>query len=213
MSHNDQIKSITFVARPPCHLKNAADDSFLAAVAKTVSKRKAGNHAVIRVASVRDIDLELSAILTADHPGQLRVQLVGHGRSGALALGAHWIAERDVYAQAFKYPYYVLDTNPAALGLLSKHAGKLAKLTLVGCNIGAAASFGYAINGRTLTYTLTELLRCPVLGADDVVSANDFDARGWYAPRADRRSPSGWEWMPEGPPVWIEHAERRKKVA
>jgi hypothetical protein len=93
---------------------------------------------------------------------------------------------------------------------------------LVGCNIGSANSVGYPINGRTLTYTLAELLHCTVLGADDVVGPDEFDDRGWYAPRDTRRSPKGWRWVEAAPPVWMDaDAEpvpepvpvRRSKVA
>src|SRR5262249_23831585 len=98
----------------------------------------------------------------------------------------------------------VLDTNPAALGLLAKYAGKVSEVMLVGCNIGSASSFGYAINGRTLTYTLAEMLRCLVRGADDVVAPDEFDARGWYAPGPQRRRPKGWRWIESRPPVWTD---------
>jgi hypothetical protein len=102
--------------------------------------------------------------------------------------------------------------------LLSKHAGKISELMLVGCNIGSANAVGYPINGRTLTYTLAELLRSTVLGADDVVGPDEFDERGWYAPRANRRTPKGWRWVEAAPPVWTASDAdpmpgRRTKVA
>src|ERR1044071_4861727 len=58
-----------------------------------------------------------------------------------------------------------------------------------------ARALGYAINGRTLTYTLSEMLRCLVRGADDVVSPDEFDTRGWYTPGPHHRRPKGWPWV------------------
>jgi hypothetical protein len=75
---------------------------------------------------------------------------------------------------------------------------------LVGCNIGSATSFGYAVNGRTLTYTLAELLRCVVRGADDVVSPDELDPKGWYAPNPHHKRPKGWRYVEDLPPVWVD---------
>jgi hypothetical protein len=212
MKPHDKIKIITFVASPPSDMKDAVDNPFISGVIRTLSTKQAGN-LVVKVSSVRDIDLELCKHLPADGKGRIRAQIVGHSMSGMLALGAHWFSEHDAHLRGFKFPYYVLDTNPAALGLLSKHAGKLSELMLVGCNIGSATSYGYAVSGRTLTYTLTELLRCSVLGADDVVAPAELDARGWYSPFAHRRGPKGWQWAGDAPPIWTEQSEPRSKVA
>ncbi|HEU4735046.1 MAG TPA: hypothetical protein VFT22_44450 [Kofleriaceae bacterium] len=129
---------------------------------------------------------------------------MGHSLSGILSLGASWMADAEVATAAFKYPYYALDTNPSALGLLAKYAGKISEVMLVGCNIGSASSYGYAINGRTLTYTLAELLRCLVRGADDLVSPDEFDAQGWYEPNLSHRRAKGWRWVDARPPVWVD---------
>jgi hypothetical protein len=209
MKHNDQARIITFMAAAPPDLKDAAENPFLRGVIKTLSS--CPGHQSVRVSSVRDLDLELCKVLNGK--ARVRVQIIGHSMSGMLALGAHWLPEQEFHLRAFRFPYYVLDTTPSALGLLSKHAGKLAEVMLVGCNIGSSTSFGYAINGRTLTYTLTELLRCSVRGADDVVAPDEFDARGWYAPRPNRRSPKGWQWVDDAAPVWIEHSAASTRVA
>lgn len=206
MIQSDHPNIITFVAGPPPGTAGATDDAFIDAALKTLASKKATRNRIVRVSSMRDIDLELSAILSDRAKDRIRVQIVGHSLSGGLALGAFWIPAAEVQARAFRFPYYILDTNPAALGLLSKHASKISELMLVGCNIGSATSVGYPINGRTLTYTLAELLRCTVLGADDVIGPDEFDARGWYAPRTNRRSPKGWRWSEATPPLWVEAA-------
>jgi hypothetical protein len=204
---SDQPDTITLVAAPPIEpgfrIEPAAN-AFIDQVVQNLASKKAAGHRVVRVGSVRQADLELAKLLPRGSRTQVRLQVIGHSISGVLSLGASWLPEDEVAVTAFAAPHLVLDTNPAALGLLAKYAGKLTEVMLVGCNVGSATSFGYAINGRTLTYTLAELLRCRVLGADDVVSPDELDARGWYAPAAHHRRPKGWRWSEAAPPAWIE---------
>jgi hypothetical protein len=204
MRVSDQPEIVTLVAGPPDGITGPVDNSFIDDALETLAQRKATSNRIVRVSSVRDIDLALAKVLHAEFKGTIRLQIVGHSISGLLSLGASWIPDADMHATAFRYPYYVLDTNPAALGLLAKYAGKISEVMLVGCNIGSASSFGYAINGRTLTYTLAEMLRCLVRGADDVVAPDEFDARGWYAPKTHHRRPKGWRWVESTPPVWTD---------
>jgi hypothetical protein len=213
MIQSDQPEIITLVAWPSGDIKGdikrdikaKSDNVFIDAVLDTLASKGMTTHRIIKVSSVRDIDVALSNILlNPKFKGKIRLQIIGHGLAGVLALGALWIPDEEIQEKAFAYPFYVLDTNPAALGLLAKFAGKIAMVTLVSCNIGSSSSFGYAINGRTLTYTLAELLQCVVLGADDVVAPNEFDARGRYEPSEHRRKPKGWRWVRDRPPMWIE---------
>lgn len=204
MSQTDQPEIITLVANPPVGTVGSTDNNFIDAVLQTLSSKKAATNKIARTASVRDMDLELGKVLSDHAPGKVRLQIVGHSLSGMMSLGASWIPEADMVGRAFRYPYYVLDTNPVSLGLLAKYVGRISEVLLVGCNIGSASSFGYAINGRTLTYTLAELLRCLVRGADDVVAPDEFDELGWYAPSAHHRRPKGWRWVEAMPPVWTD---------
>jgi hypothetical protein len=203
MRVSDQPETVTLVACPPPGTAGSVANSFIDDALEELAQRKATSNRIIRVCSVRDVDIELGKILTAAFKGTIRLQIIGHSISGLLSLGASWIPEDDMVT-AFRYPYYVLDTNPASLGLLAKYAGKISEVMLVGCNIGSASSLGYAINGRTLTYTLAELLRCLVRGADDVVAPDEFDTRGWYTPNAQHRRPKGWRWVDAMPPVWTD---------
>jgi hypothetical protein len=218
MIQSNQATIVTLVAAPAPETKGPTDNPFIDAALQTLESKHAPGHQIARVSSVRDIDLELGKILSDSLKGPIRLQIIGHSLSGGLALGAFWLAESELPARASRFPYYVLDTNPASLGLLSKHAGKISELMLVSCDIGSAVTSGHAINGRTLTYTLAELLHCTVRGADDVVAPDEFDARGWYAPRAHRRGPKGWHWVESAPPVWTEASHEpargaRTKVA
>jgi hypothetical protein len=204
MRVSDQPDTVTLVASPPPGTPGPTDNAFIDDTLASLSRKTPSGTRVVRAASVRDIDLELGKILHDDFRGVVRVQIVGHSISGMLSLGASWIPDGEMQARAFRYPYHVLDTNPASLGLLAKYVGKISEVMLVGCNIGSASSFGYAINGRTLTYTLSEMLRCLVRGADDVVSPNEFDTRGWYTPGPQHRRPKGWRWVESRPPVWTD---------
>ncbi|MBC7978586.1 MAG: hypothetical protein H7138_26675 [Myxococcales bacterium] len=204
MIQSDQPETVTVVATPPAGTTGATDNNFIDRVVEVLASRGSATNRIVQASCVRDMDVALSKIITRRFKGTLRLQIVGHSISGMLSLGASWMPEHQVATQAFVYPYYVLDTNPAALGLLAKYAGKISEVLLVGCNIGSASSFGYAINGRTLTYTLAELLRCLVKGADDVVSPDEFDARGWYTPALHHRRPKGWRWVEAMPPVWTD---------
>jgi hypothetical protein len=204
MMLSEQPEIVTVVASPPPGTGGPTDNNFIDAALETLGDKKASCNRIIRAASVRDMDLELGKILSDRFKGTIRLQIVGHSISGMLSLGASWIPDTEIMPRAFKFPHYVLDTSPAALGLLAKYAGKISELMLVGCNVGSASSFGYAVNGRTLTYTLAELLRCLVRGADDVVAPDEFDARGWYAPSAHRRRPKGWRWVESAPPMWTD---------
>jgi len=204
MLQSDQPEIVTLMASPPAGTVGSTDNNFIDAALQTLRSKTATRNRIIRVASVRDADLELGKILSGDLGGKVRLQIVGHSLSGVLSLGASWIPEAEMVAKAFRYPYYVLDTNPASLGLLAKYAGKISEVMLVGCNVGSASSFGYAINGRTLTYTLAELLRCLVRGADDIVAPDEFDADGWYEPGERHRRPKGWRWAEAMPPAWAD---------
>jgi len=201
---NKQPEIVTLVASPPADTVGTTDNFFIDKTLRTLSSKNSPANRIVRAASIRDVDLELGRILPDHFTGQIRLQIVGHSLSGALSLGASWIPAADMVAKAFRYPYYVLDTNPASLGLLAKYAGKISEVMLVGCNVGSASSFGYAINGRTLTYTLAELLRCLVRGADDIVDPGEFDAHGWYEPAEAHRRPKGWRWTEGMPPVWTD---------
>lgn len=192
---------VTVLAGPPERpTRDPGPDDFVNAALTQIQDR---SRRLLRASSVLELDLALAKLFEEKPNRRISLQLVGHGASGLLHLGAPWLSEGDFFDNAFRYPFYVLDTNPAALGLLSQYAGRLADVMLVACEVGAESPHGYGINGRTLTYTLAELLRCPVRGADDVVAPDEFDQHGDYHPLYDHRAPTGWKWRRSGPPTWI----------
>jgi hypothetical protein len=197
---SDQPKTVTLVASPPPETDNGGlDQTFRVLSAKGVRSNE-----IRRVASVSEIDIALGNILTASFKGTVRLQIIAHAIPGSMCLGARWTDTGIHDLAAFAFPFLVLDTNPTALGLLAKFAGKLSEVMLVGCHVGSTTSFGHAINGRTLTYTLAELLRCKVCGADDDVAPDEYDEQGWYAPAPQHRRPKGWRWSDASPPLWTD---------
>ena len=197
---SDQPKTVTLVASPPPETDNGGlDQTFQVLTAKRVR-----SNLIARITSVSDIDIALSNLLTPAFRGTVRLQIIGHAIPGSMCLGARWTDSGIHDPGAFAFPFLVLDTNPTALGLLAKFAGKLSEVMLVGCHVGSTTSFGHAINGRTLTYTLTELLRCKVCGADDDVAPDEYDDQGWYAPAPQHRRPKGWRWSDASPPLWTD---------
>jgi len=204
MRQSDQPEIVTVVASPAAGTTGSTDNSFIDAALASLASRGAHANRLVRASSVRDLDIELGKILSGSFKGTIRLQIVGHSISGKLSLGGSWLPPNEVAWRGSEPPFYVLDTNPMSLGLLSKYAGKISEAMLVGCNVGSASSYGYAINGRTLTYTLAELFRCVVRGADDVVAPDEFDAHGWYAPNPHHRRAKGWRWVDALPPVWVD---------
>jgi hypothetical protein len=197
---SDQPKTVTLVADPPPETDNGGLDQTF----QLLSARGLHNHEIRRVASVSEIDIALSDVFTPAFKGTVRLQIIGHAIPGSICLGAMWTDTGIHDPAAFAFPFLVLDTSPTALGLLAKFAGKLSEVMLVGCHVGSTTSFGHAINGRTLTYTLAELLRCKVCGADDDVAPDEYDEQGWYAPAPQHRRPKGWRWSEASPPLWTD---------
>jgi hypothetical protein len=190
---------VTIVATP--REEDVAQNELVDAILDTMRERGVQVH---RATSVRDIAFPILDDLVRNNPGRLlSVQIIGHAISGQLFLGASWMTPQERQRLAKKFPFYILDTDPESLGLLARYAGHLADVTLVGCNVGSVSSYGYAINGRTLTFTLAELFRCTVRGADDQVHPDEFDDDGVYSPDTIHRRPTGWRWRDTEPPEWL----------
>ncbi|HEX3761901.1 MAG TPA: hypothetical protein VHW23_24545 [Kofleriaceae bacterium] len=205
MIRNEAPDIVTVVACPP---EGAAPgdihNNFIDEVMQTLTARKAASTRIVRAATMVDLDLRLGEILTSQLRGRVKLQIIGHSFSGALLLGAAWLATSELFDDTFNPPFHALTPDPRAMGCLVSHADKIQEVMLVGCNVGSDSSYGYPFNGRTLLYALAELLQCAVRGADDMVSPDEFDARGWYAPGAGKRRPHGWQWVECSHPMWLD---------
>jgi hypothetical protein len=196
---------VTMVACPPeGAAPTTVHNNFIDEVMQALTAKQATGMRILRAATMRDLDLRLGEVLTPQLRGQVRLQIVGHSFSGALLLGAAWLATGELFNETFNPPFHALTPDPRALGCLVNYAGKIQEVMLVGCNVGSDTTYGYPFNGRTLIYALAELLQCAVRGADDMVSPEEFDARGWYAPGPGKRRPHGWQWLANSHPVWID---------
>jgi hypothetical protein len=183
-----RTKPLTIIGGRPSETYGplANDNGFLDKITVRLAK-----FAPKRAASVVDIAELLDAETKSEVP--LSVQIIGHAISGQLLLGAPYIGDEDKHRA---WPYFVIDTTPSSLGFLSRHAGKLDELLLVGCNVGTSLS-DWPVNGRSLLYCLSETLRCRVAGAITTVSLEAFDDCGRYCgPRAC------WSWSEPGPPTF-----------
>lgn len=196
---------VTVVACPPEDTSPAIiHNNFIDKAMRTLTAKKAADNRILRAATVHDMEKQLSNILPHDSPCRIKLQIVGHSLSGALLLGAAWLPSSGFWPAAHNFPFYAVTPDPMVLGLLALHVGKFKEVMVVGCNVGSDSSYGYAMNGRTLTYALTEVLQCQVRGADDLVSPDDFDAYGWYTPGPGKRQPQGWQWVEASHPEWVD---------
>ncbi|MEQ1735266.1 MAG: hypothetical protein ABL886_02405 [Rhodoglobus sp.] len=159
---------------------------------------------VMRAKHIEDVALRITEAWNDPKRNgrKLALQIVGHGVSGVLHLGSSWLENQleIVYAD----PFYCLDTNPWSLGFLGEHRGKFDQITLVACRVGAGDADGYAINGRTLVYTLCEHLQTKVVAAMDANDPSEYDQQtGDYKPSVNHLRPCSWEWISsDTPPVY-----------
>lgn len=156
------------------------------------TRSQAHDHMLVKVSSVIQIVDWLDAYFDNSAPKEeerLRVQIVGHAQSGAISLGASWAPPEEW----FKNPYLIFNSNPRLLLFLARFTGRIKEVMLAGCFVGSWISNGFEINGRTLLFTLAEMWKCKVRGANEAVSAKGFNpTTGWY--KGEKILPVGWAW-------------------
>ena len=205
MIRREAPEIVTVVACAPEGAAGATThNNFIDEVMVALTAKKAACTRILRAATMHELDVQLGKVLPPQFHGRVKLQIVGHSFSGALLLGAAWLATSEMFADTFNPPFHALTPDPRALGCLRNYAGQIQEAMLVGCNVGSDSSYSYPLNGRTLLYALAELLQCAVRGADDLVSPEEFDARGWYTPGPGQRRPHGWQWVENSHPVWID---------
>jgi hypothetical protein len=132
--------------------------------------------------------LDIAAVLGARKTTPTTVQIVGHGAPGALALGYYWVPR---YTDDATGPYYLLDSNPYAYGLLSTCIDKSTRVVIAGCEVGSDESGPLVAGGSTLVFSLYRMWGCDVFAADDMVTSNDFE-NGYFVGSSIGMTASGW---------------------
>src|SRR5215468_7089975 len=101
---SDQPKIVTLVASPPPETDNGGVDQTF----RVLSAKGLHDNEIRRVASVSEIDVALSSILTASFKGTVRLQIIGHAIPGSMCLGARWTDTGIHDRAAFAFPFLVL---------------------------------------------------------------------------------------------------------
>ncbi|HET7505851.1 MAG TPA: hypothetical protein VFK02_32755 [Kofleriaceae bacterium] len=105
------------------------------------------------------------------------IQIVGHGAPGMLALGYYWDSK---YTDTDQGPFYLLDSNPYAYGILEPFVRPPTRVILAGCNVGSNHSSRLVARGSSLIFDLHAMWGCDVLAADGLVGPENFAADGRY---------------------------------
>jgi Domain of unknown function (DUF4347) len=145
--------------------------------------------APIPVASLVDIarhlnDLEDREIDT--------IQIIGHGAPGMLALGYYWDSR---YTDDDSGPFYLLDSNPYAYGVLQEAVKPSTRVILVGCNVGSNVPSPMIARGSSLIFDLHAMWGCDVLAADVNIGPSSF-ADGRYVGSAQGYVRGRWRKSP-----------------
>ena len=171
--------------------KKAVPTGLLAA---PVSAAKLPEHMIVRVSSVEAIAQWVSTYNRLVHdPSNLRIQIVGHGYYGHIALGWFWDQSTPLYSP----PYPSFDSNPNAIGQLSFYKAFIDEIMLAGCYVANPYYSLDVTDGRTLLFALSEMLGCRARGAVISVDPTQFDDHAWYVGKKGAR-PIGWRGTPKG---------------
>jgi hypothetical protein len=176
-----KTKLITFLACPADHeaaqngpldgnLAVAEFDKLFTASVKNDAKKETRYE---RAASLLAIARSLSKL---PEPPEV-IQIVGHGAPGMLALGYYWDSK---YTDNDQGPFYLLDSNPYAYGILERFVRSPTRVILVGCNVGSNHNSRLVARGSSLIFDLHAMWGCDVLAADDLVGPENFSEDGRY---------------------------------
>jgi hypothetical protein len=168
-------KDFMVAQRPHDFTKDSMDVAIDEVVKKLENAQPAGS--VKRADSLKAIAEVLEADNKMNPPPEPPdvIQIIGHGAAGVLSLGFHW---DQIYARGRHGPVFMLDSSPYTYGVLSGLVAPTTTVLILGCQVGAAdaaPSAGFA-DGLTLLIDLARMFRCRVLGANEFITADHFDA-------------------------------------
>jgi hypothetical protein len=159
---------VTFIARPAKGVSPIPPDGDNAI--EQIRKAIEPYVGIREVSSLAEIARELSELEFKPET----VQFIGHGAPGSLSLGYFW--DPSKYTDDDGGPFYLLDSNPYAYGLLMSFVSAPTTVLLAGCNITSSTQPSPMIaDGRALVSDLYAMWSCDVLAADDFVGPSDFD--------------------------------------
>jgi len=131
------------------------------------------------------------------------IQIIGHGSPGMLSLGYFWDSK---YTDGDWGPFYLLDSNPYAYGVLMYDVKPPTRVLLAGCDLTADRASPMIADGRALVTDLHAMWGCDVLAADDLVGPENFES-GMFV--GSMRGYVGEEWKAlPGKPVPVELVDR-----
>jgi len=162
-------KDITFIAAPRDRQATLAGTDGNVAIASVTAVLKGTPIPPILVSSLAEIASHLSE-MQAEEVGT--IQIIGHGAPGMLALGYYW--DPTKYTDDDLGPFYLLDSNPYAYGVLENAVKPSTRVILIGCKVGSNEPSPMIARGKSLMFDLQDMWGCDVLGADDLVGPSSF---------------------------------------
>jgi hypothetical protein len=174
---------VTVIAKKPSKEYGPFSDADERLFAATMKKLQAGKGPKPELAaSVKDLEAILTnAKQKAGSKKLLSVQVIGHGFSGVLRLGASFMPS---VVTSGSDPFFCIDTNPDSCNYMSKHRGEINDISLLGCNVGAPTYQTWPMTGRSLLYCYCDVLQCTVRAPVEVISDEDFDDSGRFTGKA-----------------------------
>ncbi|HEY0484413.1 MAG TPA: hypothetical protein VGD37_43130, partial [Kofleriaceae bacterium] len=162
----DNSRVVTFLARPADGVSSIPPDGDNAIeLIRQVIEPYVG---IREVSSLAEIARDLSELEFVPDT----IQIIGHGAPGTLSLGYFWNPAK--YTDDDGGPFYLLDSNPYAYGVLMPHIAPPTTVLLAGCFITSDQPSPWIADGRALVSDLHAMWGCDVLAGDDRVGPQSF---------------------------------------
>lgn len=200
------VGTLTIVARRPDGqvedetVIDEQDEAITLVMDKLRVRKDKVNHRVMRASTVEDVRKCLITYKQAPD----RLQMIGHGRPGALLLGAAWLdPSKPPPAKAT----YTLDSDPSAYGVLvQKIAAPTKQVLMLGCNVGDPAHQPWnVVDGAAFIFDLTRMWSVDVAGPRTTIDDTDFDDEGIFATSGELCLAHGLSvTLPPTPPMPVE---------
>jgi hypothetical protein len=179
-------RTLTIVARRPSFQGPLDDESAIdeqdeaidAVMIMLRARTDHASHVVMRASTVEQVRKCISLYNQVPH----QLQLIGHGRPGALLFGSAWPSTGA--APPAGTP--TLDSDPSAYGvLLQQISSPTAEVLLLGCSVGDPAHKPTnVVDGAAFVFDLTRMLDINIAAPVTTIDDTDFDPEGVFSSRA-----------------------------